>query len=211
MRRLMVDHEAGKSGRGATLTDPTGLRVLGLISSWGVTNEAGRTVLFLAPDFGGIVRAGLVGGILDGVLGMPADSSPRARGPGEGRQVVKRANPPAPGMPPRWTPVATVTRERTAAADPTAYTVEMHEPLPAVRFMQRVDAATLHDVDNGYGDRREGVFDLEFADGRPILRHWATIDRQYRLRWSTFDVEETEFPLAEAVVLCLARFLAWRS
>ncbi len=55
------------------------------------------------------------------------------------------------------------------------------------------------------------MFDLVHADGRPILRHWATIDAKLALRTSTFDVEDTEFPLAEAVALCLARWRAWRS
>ena len=115
------------------------------------------------------------------------------------------------GIPPRWTPVATVTRQRTAPGDPTAYVVEMQEALPPVRFAQSVPATTLAAYDNGCADRREGVFDLLHADGRPILRHWATIDSKLAMGTSTFDVEDADFPLAEAIAVCLARWWAWRS
>ena len=97
-----------------------------------------------------------------------------------------------------------------STADPTAYSVQMQEPLPPALFAQRVGADAMAGYVNGYADRREGVFDLLHADGRPILRHWATIDEKLRLRTSTFDVGDLDFPLAEAVMLCLARWRAWR-
>jgi hypothetical protein len=211
VRRLSVDHQAGKLGRDAVLSDESGRRIFPLAGDWAVTNDDRRTVLFLAPDFTGIIKAGIVGGLFEGIIGGSGTASPAARGSGPGQQTVKRANPPIRGIPPRWTPVATVTRERSQPGVPTAYVVEMHEALPPVAFVQRFDTEALRTFDNGYGDRREGVVDLVHADGRPILRHWATIDAKYRLRTSTFDIEDDGFPLAEAVVLCLARHLAWRT
>ncbi len=62
---------------------------------------------------------------------------------------------------------------------------------------------------NGYADPRYGVYDLVHADGRPIARHWATIDEHNHLVASVFDVADEAFPLPEAVMLCLARHLSW--
>ncbi len=210
MRRLSVDHQAGRSGRDAVLCDESGRRVLGLVGDWAVTDDEGRTVLFLAPDYRGIVTGALVGGMIDGLLGGDVGSSPRSRNAGPGVETVKRPRQPLRGIPPRWTPVATVSRQPGLPGATTSYRVEPHEPIPPVGFLQRFDANGLAGYDNGYADRREGVFDLVHADGRPILRHWATVDAGLRLRTSTFDVEDAAFPLAEAIMLCLARWRAWR-
>ena len=82
--------------------------------------------------------------------------------------------------------------------------------LPPVAFEQRVEGAALAGVSNGFADPRDGIFDLVHADGRPIVRHWATIDADRRLVRSVFDIEDAAFPLGEAVIICLARFACWR-
>ncbi|MFI5040245.1 MAG: hypothetical protein ACHQNA_00095 [Acidimicrobiales bacterium] len=210
VQRLVVDHTAGKSGRDAVLVDEAGRTVLGMSGAWAVTDDARRTVLFLAPDFGGIAKSAVIGGIIDGVLGFATSTPARSRNAGPGRQTVKRARVPARGMPPRWTPVATVTRESTEVGD-VAYSIEpQEEDLPPVRFVRPVEAASLAGYANGFGDPAQGVWDLVHIDGRTVLRHWATIDKDRRLKASTFDIEDSEYPLGEAVMLCLARFSCWR-
>lgn len=212
MNRYTADHQAGKSGRDAVLVDDRGRRVLGLRGDWGVTNDDGRTTVFLAPGYAGMVRSAVVSGIIGAILDVPADTPARWANAGEGRQVVKRGNPPVRGVPARWTPVATVIRERHGPGEPDGFRVEIHEPdLPPVAFAQPADPATLAGYRNGFSDPRFGVYDLLHADGRPILRHWASIDTANRLTASVFDVEDDAFPLPEAVVLCLARVQSWRS
>lgn len=213
MQRYTVDHQAGKLGRDAVLLDENGRRVVGLAGPRAITDDQGRSVLFLSQDYKGLIRgsivSGVVGGVLDGILGS-ADSMHYSPNAGPGVQTVSRAKVPMRGIPVRHSPVATVSRERTNHGEPTAYSVTMHEELGPVAFAQRVDAPALASYENGYADRREGVFDLLHEDGRPLLRHWATIDKKLMLHTSTFDVEDAEFPLPEAVMLCLARWHAWR-
>jgi hypothetical protein len=64
-----------------------------------------------------------------------------------------------------------------------------------------------YSVDHWAGDHGRGAV---LADGRLVLRHWATIDRDLRLQRSTFDVEDADFPLDLGVVVCLARYHSWR-
>jgi hypothetical protein len=210
MRHYTVDHRAGKGGRDATLLDEQGRVALRLNGAWAVTDDAGRTKLFLAPDFGAIAKASIVGGLISGVLGVDDTIQHSSPNHGEGAQTVKRAKAPMRGLPVRWTPMATVSRERSDPDVPPGYLVDLHESsLPPVRFAQQADAATLAGYSNGYADRRCGVYDLVHLDGRPVLRHWSSIDRDNHLVGSVFDVTDTAFPLPEAVILCLARFLSW--
>lgn len=212
MQRYTVDHQLGKLGRDAVLLDESGRRIVGLDGTRAITDDQGRSVLFLSQDYQGLIKgsivSGLMGGVLDGILGESTQTYSRNAGPGV--QTVSRAKVPMRGYPVRHSPVATVSRERTNTGEPTAYSVRVHEELGQVTFAQRVDATALASYENGYADRREGVFDLLHEDGRPILRHWATIDKKLMLYTSTFDVEDPEFPLPEAVMLCLARWHAWR-
>ena len=95
---------------------------------------------------------------------------------------------------------------------PDAYRVEVHEPgLAPATFDQRADAASLAGYANGFADARFGVYDLLHPDGRPILRHWASISSDFHLATSVFDVEDETYPLPEAIVMCLAMVMAWRS
>lgn len=218
MLRLSVDHRAGRHGRDAVLADDRGTVFLRLVADWAITNDEGRTTLFIAPDLGSIAVASAVSGLIDGIVGGIFGGSTAgptySRNQGPGRQTVKRARVPIRGVPARWSPVATVVRESAQpGAQPGArpgYRVEGHEEtLPPVVFAQRLDGAALAGHANGFGDAREGVFDLEHVDGRPIIRHWATIDAERHLVRSVFDEDEA-FPLDEAVMLCLARFACWR-
>ncbi len=210
MRRLTIEHQAGRHGRDAALRDEAGRRILGMSGDWGVTDDDGRTVLFFAPDYRGIVASAIVGGITGGILGDAPPPALASRNAGPGVETVKRARRPVRGIPTRWTPVATVSRQPGRAGDPTSYRVDIDEALPPVAFVQRVDPQALGGFSNGYADRREGIFDLVRVDGRPVLRHWAFIDPHLKLHTSTFDVEDSDYPLPEAVMLCLARWRAWR-
>ena len=208
--RLFVDHTAGKHGRGAVLADETGRRALGLNGAWAVTDDGGRTLLFLAPDFAAVAKASVVDGLISGALGVDSSSPARLRNAGPGHQTVKRPKVPVRGLTGRWTPVATVDRERTESGE-YRYLVEPHEEaLPPATFAHLVDPAGLAGDANGFADPAQGVWDLVHPDGRGILRHWAAIDKERHLVRSTFDVEDDEYPLAEAVMLCLARFACWR-
>ena len=215
MQRLNVDHRAGRHGRDAVLADDQGNVFLRLAADWAVTNDEGRTTLFIAPDLGSIAVASAVSGLIDeivgGIFGGSTAGPTYSRNQGPGRQTVKRARVPIRGVPVRWTPVATVAREPGRPGEPAGYRVEAHEDaLPPVVFAQRLDGTALAGLANGFGDAREGIFDLEHVDGRPILRHWATIDAERHLVRSVFDVEDEAFPLGEAVIICLARFACWR-
>lgn len=210
MQRYRVDHQAGKGGRDAALVDEQGRVALRLHGTWAVTDDQGRTELFLSPDYGGIVKDAVVGGVISGILGVDNTTTHYSPNRGEGAQTVKRAKTPMRGIPVRWTPMATVSRERADYGVPPGYVVEPHEPtLPPVRFAQQVDASSLAGYANGYADARYGVYDLVHLDGRPVLRHWSSIDGHNRLVASVFDVLDVSYPLPEAVSLCLARFLSW--
>lgn len=210
MRRYTVDHQAGRAGRDAALVDEAGATALHLSGTWAVTDDEGRTRLFLSPDYGAIAKSSIVSGLISGALGLDSNVDAYSPNAGEGVHTVKRAKTPMRGIPLRWTPMATVRRERSLQGVPPPYEVDVHEAdLPAVRFAQQVDAASLAGYANGYSDPRYGVYDLVHDDGRPIARHWASIDRHNHLLASVFDVADETFPLGEAVILCLARFLAW--
>lgn len=210
MRRYTVDHQAGKAGRDAALIDEHGRVALRLKGSWAVTDDEGRTELFLSPDYGAIVKDAVVGGVISGILGVDNTTTHYSPNRGEGAQTVKRAKVPMRGIPVRWTPMATVSRERSNPGVPPDYTVEAHETtLPPLRFAQEVEAAALAGYANGYRDPRYGVYDLLRLDGQPVVRHWTTIDGHNHLVGSVFDVVDETFPLGEAVILCLARFLSW--
>ena len=216
MQRYTADHRAGRSGRDAALVDEAGRRVLGLSGAWAVTDGEGRTTLFVSPDFGGIVKGSIVSGLLDGVvggvIGVDDTGSHDSRNPGEGVQTIKRAKRPVRGVPFQWTPVATVRRERSEAGVPPRYLIEPHEAgLPPVRFVQEVGGESLAGYRNGFADPRFGVYDLVHEVGRPIVRHWATIDDRGALVGSVFDVADPDAPLAEAVILCLARHVSSRT
>jgi len=183
-----------------------------LTGAWAVADDEGRTELFLSPDLLAVAKGSAISGLVSGLIG--GDGTPDFYSPnrGEGVQTVKRAKTPMRGIPVRWTPVATVSRQRSESGAAEAYSVEAHESsLPAVRFLQQVGAESLAGYVNGFGDPRYGVYDLVHDDGRIVVRHWATIDEHRRLVGSVFDVEDEAFPLREAVILCLARVYSWQT
>ncbi len=210
MRRYTVDHQAGRRGDGAVLSDDAGRPVFSMNGDWAVTNAERRTVLFISPNLGEIAKAAIIGGLIDGLLGGATSPWAGSSNPGPGAQTVKRARVPVRGIPARSSPVASVTRTSPGRQD-AEYQVKMHEPaLPEVTFVQGIRDDELTGLTNGFARPRDGVFDLVHADGTPILRHWATIGRDARLEQSAFDVEDGAFPLAEAVMIAMARFAAWR-
>jgi hypothetical protein len=212
VKRYSVDHRAGRSGRDAVLVDEQGRVGLRLSGAWAVTNDDGRTELFVSPDLAGIARAAAVSGMVSGLLGLEGTAQHYSPNRGDGLQTVKRAKVPMRGVPVRWTPMATVTRDRSTPGQPDAYRVELHEAaLAPVTFAQQADPASLAGYANGFADPRYGVYDLLHADGRPILRHWATIDERFQLTASVFDVVDEGYPLPEAVILCLARVISWQT
>jgi hypothetical protein len=208
--RLTIDHRGADRFTPNPLVDPAGRVVLSVVGHWGQTDGHGRTELFLSPDLGRVAKSSAISGLIGGLLGGGNDPVAFLRNTGEGTQTLKRAKPPARGVPFRSTPVAQVSRRR-ASGELDRYEVEVVEAgLPAVAFDHRATAADLEGLSNGFGDPRFGVYDLVHADGRPILRHWATIDRDLRLTASTFDVEDESVPLAFGVMLSLARYQSWR-
>ena len=212
MKRYTVDHRAGRSGRDAVLVDDQGRPGLRLSGAWAVTNDDGRTELFVAPDLAGIAKAAAISGMVSGALGLDDTSMHYSPNRGDGLQTVRRAQVPMRGVPFRWTPMATVTRDRSRPGEPDAYRVELHEAgLAPVSFAQQADSASLAGYANGFADPRYGVYDLLHADGPPILRHWATIDERLDLTGSVFDVVDEDYPLPEAVILCLARVISWQT
>jgi hypothetical protein len=212
VKRYSVDHRAGTSGRDAVLVDEQGRPRLRLSGAWAVTNDDGRTELFVSPDLAGVARAAAVSGMVSGLLGLEGTAQHDSPNRGDGLQTVRRAQVPMRGVPFRWTPMATVTRDRSTQGEPGTYRVELHEAgLAPVTFAQQADAASLAGYADGFADPRYGVYDLLHADGPPILRHWATIDERFELTGSVFDVMDEDYPLPEAVILCLARVISWRT
>ncbi len=214
MPRYTADHQAGRHGRDAALLDASGRRVLNLAGGWAVTDDRRRTLLFATAETGSPVRSALLSGLAEGIAASagggtePMDASGAGSG---GVQAVKRARRPTPGVPLLSTLVAVVRREPGAPGAPGPYAIERREPgLPPMRFAQQADAALLAGYRNGFPDPRFGVYDLLHADGRPIARHWATVDGRYELAGSVVDVADEGIPLPEVVMLCLARFLASR-
>src|SRR6478672_4928987 len=110
MNRYQVDHWAGDHGRGAVLADSSGRRVLGISGDWSVTNDEGRTTIFLSPDIGGILKGAVTGGIVSGLLGGDTNVWAGWRNTGIGVQTVKRATRPVRGVPLLWIPIASVSR-----------------------------------------------------------------------------------------------------
>jgi hypothetical protein len=208
--RLTIQHQAAARFKPNPLVDPAGRTVLGVLGDWGQVDGSGRTELFLSADLGKIAKESVISGLIGVLFGGGSDPTSFLRNTGEGTKTLKRAKPPVRGLPFRSTAVAQVSRHR-ATGELDRYEVEVVEAgLPAVAFDHRVTSADIQGLTNGFGDPRFGVYDLVHADGRPILRHWATIDRDLKLSASTFDVEDASVPLAFAVMLCLARYQSWR-
>jgi len=63
----------------------------------------------------------------------------------------------------------------------------------------------------GFADPRYSTYELHRSDGAPVIRHQARIGHDLNLEASTLDVLDPGYPLDEAIVLCLARFHAWRA
>ena len=209
MRRLTADHLAGGRHHETALVDEAGQRVLGLAGSWAVTDEEGRWTLYIAPDYGSIVKGAVVTGLMEGIIGGPDGPPVYQRNTGPGTQTVRRATHPLRGASLRSSVAVSVVREPFNAGQIPSYAVQGHEPgWPDARFVQTVDTSAFAGYANGFADARFGVFDLVHLDGRPIARHWASIGRKRDLERSVVDVFDEDVPLPEVVILCLARFLA---
>ena len=211
MRRLSINHHAADRFKPNPLVDETGTAVLQIVGDWGQVDADGRTELFLSPDLAEVAKGSAVSGLLAGLIGGTNDPIAMLRNQGEGIQTLRRAKVPMRGVPFRHTDVARVVRTARNGADPDAFGIQVLEPnIPPATFEQRATSAELQGYANGFADARFGVYDLVRPDGALILRHWAAIDAQMLLAASTFDVADDAYPLAEAVMLCLARYLSWR-
>jgi hypothetical protein len=212
VRRLTADHLAGGRRHETAFRDESGRSVLGLAGTWAVTDDQGRWTLYLAPDYGSIIKGAITTGIMDSIIGGPDGPPVYQRNSGPGVQTIHRAKVPLRGASMRSTMVVSVSRELANTGQWPPYSVQSHEAgWPDARFEQTVESATLAAYANGYGDPRRGVYDLVHLDGRPIARHWATVDKKGDLERSVLDVVDEEVPLDEVAILCLARHLASRT
>ncbi|MBI3751521.1 MAG: hypothetical protein HY263_07685 [Chloroflexi bacterium] len=212
--RFRIDHRAGGRARETEAVDDAGRTVLHVKADWAITDDHGRSVLFVAPELARQARASLFDGLINGLLGVDMNNIPAdvLRNVGPGRQTVRRAVVPMRGIPVRWTRVAAVTREAHGPADsPPAYDIERQDGGEAgLRFVATPDPAATPQT-TGFADPRYARYELRHADGRPIIQHAARIGSDRSLEQSTFVVTDPSVPTDEAVILCLARFQAWRA
>jgi len=213
--RLTIDHLAGGRSRETAAVDASGRTVLRIKGDWAILDDAGRWTLYNAPELMAAAKASAIDGLINSLLGvdtnLPNIPAGVARNAGPGRQAIRRGNPPVRGFPFRSTPVATVTRELPPdAASPGPYRVERADGRPPLTFMPVVVPGATK-LSTGFADPRYATYELRRADGSAVIRHEARIGRDLQLEASTVDVLDQDYPLDEAIALCLARFHAWRA
>ncbi len=180
MQRYFVDHTAGKRGRDARLVLGDGRPVFGMHGCESVLDQSGRVGWYARPS------------------ANPLAASHEIQ--------VHRMRHTAAGRP---THVASVSRD---GLHRERFEIAVHDagfaPPGALAFSY-APAEQVAGVRNGFSAPQAGVWDL-WLSGQPVARHWATLGPQYTLASSVFDVYGEHLPLPELVLLCMARFIAWR-
>jgi len=213
--RLTIDHLAGGRRRETAAVDERGRTVVRVKGDWAILDEVGRWTLYNAPEALSAARAGAIDGLISGLLGvdsnLPGIPAGVARNAGPGRQAVRRADVPVRGFPFRSSPFATVTREMAPGdGTPGPYRVELAGTTDPMAFVPILDPESTPGS-TGFADPRYSTYELRGNDGAPVIRHQSRIGRGLNLETSTLDVLDPEFPVDEAIALCLARSHAWRA
>ena len=210
--RLTVDHTAGGRHRETAAVDGNGRVVLRIKGDWAILDQQGRWTLYNTPEMLATAKAKLIDGLLGGLLGTSANASTAiGRNAGPGHETVRRALLPAKGPSPRPQEMAAVDREPANPHEPGHYRVTWTSGSdPGMTFVPVADPTATRES-TGFADPRFAAYELRYADGRPVIRHTAQISKDFNLERSIFEVLDPAFPLDEAVILCLARFHAWRS
>jgi len=210
--RLTIDHLAGGHARETAARDDAGRVVLRVKGDWAILDDQGRWTLYNTPELLSTAKRSLIDGLIGGLIGGPTNTpSVLGRNPGPGRQTVRRALLPAKGPSPRPEALASVDRAPTEPGEPAEFQVTWASGIQAAMTFVPVPAPAETAATTGFADPRYATYELRYADRRPVIRHTARIGTDRNLEASAFEVLDPQFPLDQAVVLCLARFHAWRA